>query len=224
MSDLTSLDDDIVDIDGYPTDAALALIGNWTSTPRALVEDLLDPIFTDYGTLTITPGEDSFHRDVISVSLATGGWSGNEDAVAELRGTTFWMLWWRTSRRGGAYEFEVPLDQWEHPMIAMPRPPRTPAAQPAETGPNLADHLASADPWTLAREYANAQAVLSRQRPGTYVHAAATAVAETLRPRVVRLLVPCSVPSCPHTGALTRSVPQIAAMTAAPRGLCAEHA
>jgi hypothetical protein len=40
--------------------------------------------------------------------LHTGGWSGNEDIVAALIHTMFWMLCWESSSRGGHYYLEIP--------------------------------------------------------------------------------------------------------------------
>lgn len=42
--------------------------------------------------------------------LATGGWSGNEDVIDALEDSEgmFWTVCWQESKRGGAYQFEIP--------------------------------------------------------------------------------------------------------------------
>lgn len=115
---------DLVDQDGYPTDAALNLIRTFTGTPRELVEDLLFWIFDAYGGVTVTDATDDYDRPVKALRLVTGGWSGCEDATGALRETMFWFAWWQTSRRGGAFDFAIPAEQWETPMVLMPRRPR----------------------------------------------------------------------------------------------------
>lgn len=121
MPDLSTFDDDIVDAAGYPTDDALDLIPAWTGTPRALVEDLLGPIFEAYGGIKVTQATDDFDRDVVVVRLVTGGWSGCESAIGALDDGLFWRAWWESSRRGGAYTFEVPAQAWDDTMIEWPK-------------------------------------------------------------------------------------------------------
>lgn len=122
MPDLTTLTGPLLD-DGYPTDEALALIPAWTGTPRALVEDVLADIFTAYGTVTVTPAICDLGRTVHRVYLATGGWSGNESAITALQRGMFWIAWWQSSHRGGAFTFDVPTNSWDTPMIEWPQPP-----------------------------------------------------------------------------------------------------
>ncbi|GAB2734158.1 hypothetical protein [Nocardioides pakistanensis] len=121
MPDLSALDGAILDDDGYPTEAALALIPTWTGTPKALVTDLLTPVFEGYGGIQVIEATDDFDRPVVRIRLVTGGWSGCESAVGDLQRGLFWVAWWRESRRGGAYTFEVPVAQWEAPMVEWPR-------------------------------------------------------------------------------------------------------
>lgn len=52
-------------------------------------------------------------RTVVRVSLATGGWSGNERIIDALDGTMFHLRFWESSHRGGLYVYEVPKAEWE---------------------------------------------------------------------------------------------------------------
>ena len=40
--------------------------------------------------------------------LHTIGWSGNEEIISALKGTMFWILYWRRSDCGGHYYFNIP--------------------------------------------------------------------------------------------------------------------
>ena len=105
--------------DGYPTKECIRFIRlyAWRSkTPMPMtwssIEALLDmieencrwPDFSiDYGL-----GLDVCDRDfVVKFYYSTGGWSGHEEIIEELKKTWFWMFCWEQSRRGGHYIFEI---------------------------------------------------------------------------------------------------------------------
>jgi len=128
-------DIEITDEHGYPTEPALDLISDWRGTPRSLVADLLEPIFHGYGSVMWghrdswkvgapgtggQPDTPTVNDLRVEMRLVTGGWSGNEDAIAALRRGMFWM-WWQSSTRGGAHEFEIPANFWDQPMIEWPQ-------------------------------------------------------------------------------------------------------
>jgi len=50
-----------------------------------------------------------FRKKCLKLELHTGGWSGNELIIDALKKTTFWMLYWTMSRRGGHYYFEIEI-------------------------------------------------------------------------------------------------------------------
>lgn len=82
----------------YPTDESLAAIRAWPVEGwRALLEQLR-PGWEHYG---------SWRRRGPILRLATGGWSGNEEIIGELRGTWLWWLAWRSSHRGGLHVFDL---------------------------------------------------------------------------------------------------------------------
>lgn len=50
-----------------------------------------------------------FKQDGKDYAISTGGWSGNEELMGALRANImFWMVCWKSSRRGGHFEFEIP--------------------------------------------------------------------------------------------------------------------
>lgn len=138
----------VLDEHGYPTQAALDLVRDWTGTPRTLVEDVLVPLFRPgAGARVEEVAQKFFDRPAMKVSLVTGGWSGCESVIAALRDGYFWFGWWTASHRGGLYEFEVPTEKWETPMPAWPRLPSaeqrgwTQAAEAIRGGLDALRHL-----------------------------------------------------------------------------------
>lgn len=101
-------DDDLLDADGYPTEATFEKVKTWSYLDfKGLVRFVHSLWWPDqkWGwNETITDG-------VTRLELATGGWSGNETLISALQGNAmFWLLCWRESRRGGHYVFEVPTN------------------------------------------------------------------------------------------------------------------
>ena len=103
-----SVEEEYVDADGYPTEYAIERMLNCEGTPRQFVDFVSSMWWMD---LT------SFKRDLEASepcyrwSLATGGWSGNETIISEMRETFFYMNFWAVARRGGGFDFEIPLDR-----------------------------------------------------------------------------------------------------------------
>lgn len=56
---------------------------------------------------------DSLDHTVVRFHFSTGGWSGHEEMIEELKRTWFWTMFWESSRRGGHYVFEIPAEKKE---------------------------------------------------------------------------------------------------------------
>jgi hypothetical protein len=95
--------------DEYPTDEQLQAILDFRGTPREFI-DYINSIW-NYKGFWVRRGFDDY-TGVMRCSISTWGWSGNEDIVAVVKQTMFWMLWWRESSRGGHYTFEIPTKAW----------------------------------------------------------------------------------------------------------------
>lgn len=88
----------------YPTDEQLQFIRDYDlkQGPVGLIEHLMEIWhWPDY------LGYSQDHRAGY-LELHTGGWSGNEDIIEALAVSSFWLMYWQKSERGGHYEFEIP--------------------------------------------------------------------------------------------------------------------
>jgi len=98
------------DKDEYPTEEELKTIREWRwiknceSLPDLLehIEDLWWCAETGF----ICKG-----KRILRVRLHTWGWSGNESIIEALQENVdgFWLFFWQESRRGGHYDFRIPL-------------------------------------------------------------------------------------------------------------------
>lgn len=85
----------------YPTDEQLKYITEFDLTKKPVYElmDFIEPIW-EYG-------DWGFHRTKHRLTLDTGGWSGNEDIIEALqKNFMFWVMYWKSDRRGGHYTFD----------------------------------------------------------------------------------------------------------------------
>ena len=90
----------------YPSKADLKRIADWKGTLRELIEFLQG--LWEYDPPVLRKGRSSFDRKLAyKLDVHTWGWSGNEDIIEALHPTMLWILYWRSSRRGGHYEFEI---------------------------------------------------------------------------------------------------------------------
>lgn len=100
---------DLLDSDGYPTDAALARLRDWPTTD-------LPGAFAFAAELWKYP--DYFKIGTEEIEAHTGGWSGNESVVGAMQDNLMlWTLCWKESRRGGHYKFEIPVN-FRKPALA----------------------------------------------------------------------------------------------------------
>lgn len=89
------------DRNGYPTEETLEAIRAWPgrkgwTTLFAFIREAWR--YPDY-----------WQQDGDTHTVATGGWSGNEDLIAALKDNQIaWLKCWRSSERGGRYVFMVP--------------------------------------------------------------------------------------------------------------------
>jgi hypothetical protein len=67
----------------------------------------------DADLMTVEEWLDGQHRTFVRVSLATGGWSDNEQIIDTLDGSMFHLRFWESSHRGGLDVYEVPEAEWE---------------------------------------------------------------------------------------------------------------
>lgn len=110
------MDEEHVDDDGYPTDAALALIEKWHWTDCGGLFDFVKSIWhlaswgwreVDASALPTDSSEYNKNGGAILL-ISTAGWSGNESIIRALQDN--WMAWslcWIQSRRGGHYIFKL---------------------------------------------------------------------------------------------------------------------
>jgi hypothetical protein len=102
---------EMLDDDGYPTDAALDVIELWHWTDSKgwfkFIKSIWHLASWGWG-----EGEDDheYKKDtkVHRYNVSTAGWSGNESIIgAMMRNEMLWHLNWVQSRRGGHFIFEL---------------------------------------------------------------------------------------------------------------------
>jgi hypothetical protein len=103
--------EDMLDEDGYPSEAALEIVRIWHWTdPKGWFEFIksiwhLKSWGWDEGE---EPGGWNNEKKVYQYHISTAGWSGNESIIREMQKNDFmWSLNWVQSRRGGHYIFEL---------------------------------------------------------------------------------------------------------------------
>ena len=92
-----------MDKDGYPEEEELETIKTWKGDDlRGLMEyvhDLWKYAEDGYWSEEVSDGHHEYH-------LSTAGWSGNEDIIAAMQSNhVWWMMFWKSSIRGGHYVF-----------------------------------------------------------------------------------------------------------------------
>jgi hypothetical protein len=91
-----------MDSEGYPTDATLKKITEWSVLSNFACRELM------YYCQEAWTYHDYFSWRGKIARVSTAGWSGNESIIAALqKNRAFWALCWVESRRGGHYRFHV---------------------------------------------------------------------------------------------------------------------
>lgn len=102
---------DMMDEDGYPTDAALDVIRLWHWSDAKnwfkFIENLW--VYRDWGWKEKDePHDRNKEKTIKRYYVSTAGWSGNEDIIRAMQDNgMMWHLNWVQSRRGGHYIFEL---------------------------------------------------------------------------------------------------------------------
>ena len=96
---------EMLDDDGYPTDAALDVIRLWHWNDIKGWFKFIESIWSkQYGRWSEYGWSGSEFETAIDV--ATGGWSGNESIICAMKNNSLmWTLNWYQSTRGGHYIF-----------------------------------------------------------------------------------------------------------------------
>lgn len=106
---------ELLDSDGYPTDAALEIIELWPNNDAkgwfAFIKNIWYMASWGWHEAKV---DHEFRKDeqVYLYSISTAGWSGNESLIHSMeKNFQIWGLVWKSSRRGGHYEFELDIDE-----------------------------------------------------------------------------------------------------------------
>ena len=92
------------DQDGYPTEEELTICKTGEDFDKLL----------DYVQDIWWASDHLITEELYEWQISTGGWSGNEDIIYNLKkNTMFWMFCWVQSRRGGHYIFQTPQQRKE---------------------------------------------------------------------------------------------------------------
>jgi hypothetical protein len=105
------MQEELLDDDGYPTDAALDIVELWDIADAKGWFDFIKSIWY-YSSWGWSEGEEPHEyregKMVYRYNISTGGWSGNESIITRMQANEWcWHMNWVQSRRGGHYIFEL---------------------------------------------------------------------------------------------------------------------
>ena len=104
------LEKELLDEDGYPTNATLDIIRLWHwSDTKGWFEFVKSVWYSpSWGwSEGLEPHDYEKNKEVYRYHISTGGWSGNESIISAMNeNDMIWSLTWVQSRRGGHYIFE----------------------------------------------------------------------------------------------------------------------
>lgn len=105
------MNEDLLDEDGYPTEAALEIVRIWHwSDSRGWFEFIKSIWYMASWGWSEREADHEYRKDekVYVYNISTAGWSGNESIIHEMQKCDMmWHLNWVQSRRGGHYIFEL---------------------------------------------------------------------------------------------------------------------
>ena len=102
--------EDMLDEDGYPSEAALEIVRIWHWTDAKGWFEFIKSIWhlASWGWHEGEAIDEISSEKVWQYNISTAGWSGNESIIREMQKNAFmWHLNWVQSRRGGHYIFEL---------------------------------------------------------------------------------------------------------------------
>jgi hypothetical protein len=105
------MQEELLDDDGYPTDAALDIIEMWDIMDPKGWFDFIKSIW-HIASWGWSEGESAHEykedKMVYQYHISTAGWSGNESIITRMQANDMmWHLNWVQSSRGGHYIFEL---------------------------------------------------------------------------------------------------------------------
>ena len=105
------MQEELLDEDGYPTDAALEIIQLWDIADAKGWFEFIKSIWY-YASWGWSEGEvpHEYKEDKMAYQyhISTAGWSGNESIIRAMQQNEWmWHMNWVQSRRGGHYIFEL---------------------------------------------------------------------------------------------------------------------
>jgi hypothetical protein len=105
------MQEELLDDDGYPTQAALDIVQTWHWMDARGWFEFIKSIWnlSSWGWHESTV-ENDYNPDKVmrQYDISTGGWSGNEAIIEAMQANGWmWHLNWVQSRRGGHYIFEL---------------------------------------------------------------------------------------------------------------------
>lgn len=106
------LKEDLLDEDGYPTEAALEIVELWHWSDTKGWFEFIKSIWhlASWGWSEGLEPPEGWNQDkhTYQYHISTAGWSGNESIIRAMQANEMmWHLNWVQSRRGGHYIFEL---------------------------------------------------------------------------------------------------------------------
>lgn len=98
-------EEEMLDDDGYPTEAALEVIKLWHWDDIKGWFDFIENLWWCRSWGWNTTEEVDFDKTVTAYHLSTAGWSGNESLIYAMQENMIWSIVWVSSHRGGHYVF-----------------------------------------------------------------------------------------------------------------------